>query len=353
VDTLLSPYQLKGHTLKNRLVVPPMVSFGYGRADGAVTDEQAAHYDCLAAGGSGLIIAEACCVDPAGRLDANQIGIWEDSQIAGLSRLARAIHARGAAALVQIHHAGARSVKEVTSHPLAPCGSTLDDGRMAKEMTILDIRVVQEAFAAAARRACQAGFDGVEFHAAHGYLISQFLSDRSNTRQDAYGADRLLFLRETLTRVKEAVPDKFVVGVRMGGNDPDLAAAVAYAKGLERAGADYLHVSTGCKDYRPADLVYDEGVPYNWIVRTGIVIKRNVHIPVVVVNGIHTPEQAQYLVEEGLADLVAVGKGMLVDSAWADKSALRQPVTLCARCMRCQCFTDLRKCVRRREQAPA
>ena len=343
MPNLFSSYELKAHTVKNRLVVPPMVCFDYSDADGIVSDRNVAHYEKLAAGGSGLVIIEALCVCREGRLHASQLGIWGEECVPGLRRITDAVHRHGAVALAQIHHAGARRGEGVEGRLIAP-SRIESDGQACEEMSVSDISAVTEKFVMAAGRARAAGFDGVELHGCHGYLISQFFSDVTNLRHDAYGADRAKFAADIVRGVRNAEGGGFIVCVRMGGNDPDMQSAVGYAKELEKAGADILHVSTGYRDYRPADLVYTEDENYNWIVRSGIIIKRNVGIPVIVVNGIRTPFQASYIIEEKLSDFTAVGRGMLVDPDWIVKMSEDRPVAVCRSCMRCNWFTDPSKC---------
>ncbi|MDR1559848.1 MAG: NADH:flavin oxidoreductase [Clostridiales bacterium] len=342
--TLLTQYQLKHHTVKNRLVVPPIVCFGYAGKEGYVSEKHIKHYERLAGGGAGIVIAEAACVSKDARLSEDQLGIWDNAFIPGLSGLASVIHSHNAVALIQIHHAGTRVDRNVSDTPLAPSDMTTNDGRRAKALTLEQIADISEDFTRAALRAKEAGFDGVELHACHKYLICQFLSPITNKRRDEYGADKAKFASDIIGNIRRACGGEFIIGVRMGGNDPDLKGAIRYARAFEEAGADILHISTGYKDYKPQDLDYTENEYYNWIVRSGIVIERNVHIPVIVVNGVRKPEQAAYIIEEGLADFVAAAKGLLVDEAWLAKIQNNEPVVLCDGCRRCRWFIKPETC---------
>ena len=344
MTTLFTPFRLKHHIIKNRLVVPPIVCYGYAGRDGYVSDRHIAHYERLAGGEAGIIIVEATCISPGARLREDQLGIWDNSFIPGLSKLASVIHSRNALALIQIHHAGLRADKNVADILLAPSHFQTNEGRMAKAMSADQITKTMEDFTRAALRAKEAGFDGVELHGCHGYLICQFLSTVTNKRRDEFGADKSKFAVDIINNVRQTCGDGFVIGVRMGGNDPDMKGAVEYAKAFEKAGADILHVSTGYKDYKPPDLDYTENEYYNWIVRSGIVIKRNLHIPVIVVNGIRKPQQAKYIIEEGLSDFVAVAKGLLVDEAWLAKLQNNEPIILCDGCRKCKWYVKPENC---------
>ncbi|MDR2648434.1 MAG: NADH:flavin oxidoreductase [Clostridiales bacterium] len=342
--TLFTQYQLKQYAVKNRLVVPPIVCFGYADKDGYVSEKHIRHYDRLAGGGAGIVIVEASCVNKDARLSENQLGIWDNAYIPGLSKLASVIHAHNAVALIQIHHAGLRVDQNVSDTPLAPSDITVNSGRRAKAMTKEQIAETMEDFTRAALRAREAGFDGVELHACHQYLICQFLSPVTNKRRDEYGADKAKFAVDIIGNIRRACGNEFVIGIRMGGNDPDLKGAIGYAQAFEAAGADILHISTGYKDYKPPDLDYTENEHYNWIVRSGILIERYVHIPVIVVNCVRKPEQAAYIVEEGLADFVAAAKGLLVDEAWLAKIQNNESVILCDGCRRCGWFIKPETC---------
>ncbi len=335
MNDLFSTYTLKGRVTKNRLVVPPMVCFGYS-PDGYVSDRHLDHYERMAAGGNGIVIVEATCVSKNGRLDSSELGIWDDSFIPRLSELASVIKKHGALSMIQIHHAGIKNFDKA----LAVCPSEYED---IPALTIPEIEEITADFVKAAVRAKQAGFDGVELHGCHGYLICEFLSPVTNNRDDVYGDDRTKFAVDIIKKVRCALGEDMIIGIRMGGNDPDMRTATEYAKVFEKNGVDIIHVSTGFKDYSPEDLYYEENEYYNWIVRTGIIIKRFVRVPVIVVNGVRTPEQAQYIISENLSDFVAVGKAMLVDPEWAPKMQRGETPIKCRSCKRCTWFERHKK----------
>ncbi len=347
MPSLYSSYSLKGHSISNRLVMPPMVCFNWSDEKGFVTDEHVKHYEKRGLGQVGLVVVEATAISKFGRLADSQLGIWKHEQVEGLSKISRAIGTQGSKSLLQIHHAGDKAPKTVASEPLAPSTYELKDGRSTKALTLGEIKGIQKEFLIAALRAEEAGFDGIEIHGAHGYLINQFLSPLTNLREDLYGGsfeNRMRFVRELLTLLKDNLPEDFIIGYRHGGNTPTLSEGIEISRELEKMGVDLLHISAGIA--KDDDLPKPpESFPYSWIVYTGVETKKSVNIPVVVVNGIRTPEEAEPLVEEGLADFVAVGRGLLVDSQWILKAEQGQPVNPCLRCTpRCFYLIDGTKC---------
>jgi NADPH2 dehydrogenase len=349
---LQSPLAVAGQSIPNRIVMPPIVVF-WADETAFVTDRHIAHYARRADGGVGLIVVEATAVLPEGRLNDQQLGIWSDEFLPGLSRLAEVIHASGAKAFVQIHHAGLKSYKTITDDPVAP--SEYDDGKIhARELEVGEIEAIRDAFVAAAVRSERAGFDGVELHGAHGYLLNQFASPRINLRTDRYGGDvsgRLLLTREIIDGIRSEVTRKFVVSCRMGCDDPDLETSVEVARELEAAGIDMLHVSSGMgngSDTAGADIIeaMPEGFPHSWFVYGGIEIGKHVDVPVIAVNGIRTPEQARDILDRGVA-FVAMARALLVDPDWPKKAEAGEVPITCLECKpRCHWFGDGEKCPR-------
>ena len=184
---LFSEFILKGFIVKNRIVFPPVVCFGYAGSDGIVVDRNVAHYTARAEGGPGIIITEATAVWKDGRLDPFQLGIWSDEHIAGLSRIAETVKKNEVLSLIQIHHAGLISPESVTAFPGGPSPDEKKPG--SRSLPVDEIRLIRDAFIAGALRAKKAGFDGIELHGAHGYLLSQFASSFFNKREDEYGGD--------------------------------------------------------------------------------------------------------------------------------------------------------------------
>ncbi len=346
MSSLFSEITIKNIKIKNRIVMPPMVCFGWAGDDGIVTEKHLKHYEARAKGGVGLIIVEATCIRKNGRNTNSQLGIWSDEHISGLKAIAERCHKYEAKVLVQINHGGFKTHKSVSEDIVAP--SDYNDGTFsARMMTIEELHEIQNDYAKAAIKVKQAGMDGVELHGAHGFLISQFMSPVTNKRTDEYGGsidNRMRFAAEIIEKVKGEVGNDFIIEYRMGGNEPSLENGITIAKRLESLGIDILHVSAGISDGSVPQV--PEGFQYNWIVYSGTEIKKHVSIPVIVVNDIRTPERAAYLVENDMADFTAMGKGLLVDPEWAKKAKEGMNVTTCLKCSRCLWFTNGESCPR-------
>jgi len=346
---LLSTYEIKGKTIKNRLVFPPCVCFGYSNEDGIVTQDNIEHYKIMAQGGSGLIVVEATCISPHGKLSLDQLGIWDDKHIEGLSKIVEVIHAEDIPVLIQIHHAGYKTNPGATAAENIFTASpyALPDGSIVRGATAEDIKEVISQYADAAKRAAKAGFDGVEIHGAHDYLISQFLSADVNKRDDEYGANRALFALEVVEAVKNAVPADFIIGMRFGAADDSMAEGIEVAKLLEKAGVDILNVSSGHMRKQPDDMELF-GPEYHWVTQLGMNIKKHVNIPVICVFGVRTPEIAEGIVTNELTDFAASAKGLLADPYWIKRLEKNEEIFPCLECKKCQFYTDGRLCPNRK-----
>ena len=378
-DLLAQPLPIGPLTTPNRIVMPPLVIWASDQS-GLVTETHLEHYRRSA--GAGLIIVEATTIEPAGRLAATQLGIWSDDQLDGLSRLASTIHEGGALAGIQIHHAGGSTSRRRT-YGLAPRVPTLLDSSPegAQELTESEVSELVDTFRSAVRRAIAAGFDVIELHGAHRYLISQFLSPETNLREDRWGGTPLK-RRAFLTSVVEAAREEITatgrtssvaLTVRLGlaaGHphalplDEGLAAATA---ALE-AGVDFLDISNGGSMDDPTEeairgraaavrdalrLAVPEWEPEPTLLLAALA-KLAVGVPVVAVNGILLPEQARAVLDAAAADLVAAGRATLADPRWAKKALGEdeQPIERCQECEpRCYWFTQPAKCPARRRLA--
>ncbi len=344
MTTLFSTYQLKKYTIKNRIVFPPVVCFHYSDDSGLVTDRNVEHYRQRAEGGPGIIITEATAVRKEGRLAAFQLGLWSDEQIPGMSRIASIVKSQGALSLVQIHHAGIITPESVA--PVALCPSADETKPRSRTLTIEEILIIRDAFIAAALRAKRAGFDGVELHGAHGYLLNQFASVFFNKREDEYGKDlqgRMKLATEIIRGIRSMCGNDFIIDYRMGTNSPMLEDGIKIAKYLETLGIDLLHPSHG------GILVNLPRTPkdfdYNWIVFCGTEVKKQVSLPVIVVNEIKTPERAAYLVENGMTDFVALARPILADPSWAVHVKAGEPINECLSCKpKCRWYEDSNLC---------
>lgn len=329
------------------MVVPPMVCFSFAGEGGFVSEDNINHYEKMAQGGSGLIIVEATCVNEKGRLSKDQLGIWDDKYIDGLSKIVEVCHKNDSKVFIQLHHAGLRVSKSINEDTIT--SSDYDNGKVtARALTIDEIHSIQQDFLDGAIRAEKAGFDGIEIHGAHSYLMTQFFSSKVNKRTDEYGGsleNRMRIVTEIIERIKEKVNPNFIIGIRMGCNENDLQTSIQMAKIFEELGIDYLHVSTGF-DNTPIDVELPEDFPCNWIVYGGTKIKENVKIPVITVNSIKTKEQVSYLLDNDLVDFVAVGRAQLADHNFVNHIREGKDIIECLSCKPCKWFTDGRNCPR-------
>jgi len=331
MPTLFSPLSFAGVTLRNRIAMPPMWS-GKATPEGFVTAANVEYHRVRAAAGTALVIVEHSFVHPQGRHSSTQLGVHDDACLDGLATLAAAIRAEGAVACLQISHAGARSSARVTGMPVvapSPIPTTREASPDAPAaLTKAQIDEVAEAFAAAAARAQRAGFDAVEIHAAHGFLLSQFLSPLTNSREDEYGRGhegRSRIHLEVLAAVRERVGSAFPIFVRLGMHDErpgglTLPPACWTASQLAAAGAAMIDVSGGQSGSE------DPGRGPGYFVAYAEAVKDVVDVPVMVAGGITEPQMADVIIRSGRTDIVGIGRAMLDDPDWARKAAdaLRQ-----------------------------
>ena len=336
---LMQPFQMKNLALRNRIVMAPMLS-RLCDPDGIVSQKLIDYYAERAKGGVGLIIVEYCYIDEKeSKANQGQLGVYSDQLIAGLGDLAEAIQEWGAKAILQICHAGrSTSAKFMGRQPMAPSAMPGYTGEMAREMTLGEIEAVMESFAEGARRAKTAGFDGVELHGTHGYLMAQFLSPYTNRRTDIYGKDRGLFALQTLERVRAKVGSDYLVGFRMSGEEfidggVTLEEAKAFARRLEEIGIDYLHVSGGIIEVGE-HFVIPMYFPKGYLLHLAEGIKQAVKIPVVAVGAIHDPSLAEESLKKKRADLIAMGRALIADPELPRKIQSGHPedIRTCLRC---------------------
>lgn len=319
-STLLSPLRVGTLELKNRMAVAPMVTC-YCDDDGMPTEQYIAYHEARARGGFGLIITENYAVDPIGR-GFWCGGLWKDEQIAPHSELAGRVHAAGAKIFVQLYHCGRQTSSAIIgAQPVAPSPLPCPVmGEQPHELTTAEIATIVGQFGNAARRAQQAGFDGVEVHGAHGYLIAEFMSPYSNKRTDAYGgplANRLQFPLEIIADIRAKCGRDFTVSFRISADEfviggRDIAETKAICRHLEAAGVNLLHISAGT--YESTRMIIPPlGTPYGWLAGHAAEIKQVVHIPVQVVGRIKDPEIAEDILAADQADLISFGRASLAD----------------------------------------
>jgi NADPH2 dehydrogenase len=318
---LFTEFAIKGLALKNRIVMPPMCMYSAGR-DGLATDWHYTHYATRAVGGVGLIIQEATGVEDGGRITARDLGLWADGQAEGLRPITAVVHRYGAKIAVQLNHAGRKSEVEYLD-PVAPSPVAFSDKyRTPRELTKTDITAIVARFAAAAGRAAAAGYDAVEIHAAHGYLISQFLSPLSNKRGDEYGgapANRARLLGEVVEAVRGVLPAALPIIVRVsasdweeGGNTPETMADML--NHVKSAGIDLVHVSSGAVTPTAPRAFPGYQIPF------ALAIKEKTGLPVIGGGLVTEPIQAQQIIKAGV-DLVFLGRELLREPYWPLRAA--------------------------------
>ena len=351
-DALFAPIQIGRRIAKNRFCFPSVgLPYDADPQTGGPLENRLRQYEAVAAGGVGLIVVGITAVQKSARLRTGEFGLWEDAQIELFRPLTDAIHRHGALATVQLHHAGARVQPEVCGRRVAP--SPIPSCH-AREITHTEVQQPRDDFIAAARRAQQAGFDGVELHAAHGYLLSLFASPRYNHRTDEYGGsleNRVRLQTEILRGAREVCGTDFILASRIGGNEPTYAEGVQIAKLLEQAGADYISVSFGLDDHYDLDTPYWQPTPApdwfdgNAVTYGASLVRQAVHVPVVAVRSICTAKRGEWLLENGHADLIAYARPMLTNPDFVNRIRNGiEPATECLNCSACRWFTDPAAC---------
>ena len=341
LNYLFSPIRIKKMEIPNRIVMPPMGT-NLGNPDGTVSEANLAYMKRRARGGAGLIITEISAIHPSGMAIPSELGSYDDRFIPGLKKLADVIHAHGSKAVLQLHHTGRESLfllkagKAIAPSPIR----SLVFGMTPREMTREEIQELIAAFGAAAFRAKQAGFDAVEVHGAHGYLLTQFLSALSNQRTDEYGGDlskRSRFIREVLQAVRRGVGEDFPISLRLSAEEFIKGGyTVEDLKPLlpewVKAGADIIHASLGTHGspagITSAPIEYPPGFNVGRAKR----IKEIVSVPVIGVGRFTDLPLADEVIGRGEADLVAFGRQFLADPDFILKSREGR-------------FEDVRKCI--------
>ncbi|RLJ70521.1 2,4-dienoyl-CoA reductase-like NADH-dependent reductase (Old Yellow Enzyme family) [Hydrogenivirga caldilitoris] len=340
---LYTEFKLRGTTLRNRLVMSPMCM--YSSQNGYVSDWHMVHYPSRAVGGAGLIILEATAVEERGRISPLDLGIYRDEHTEGLSRLCKLCKEFGAKVGIQLAHAGRKAesyppwerdkVKvRGTKDAIAP--SSIPFGKNwlpPREATLEDIKEIQNSYRLAFKRAVEAGFDLIEIHAAHGYLIHEFLSPLTNKREDSYGGsfeNRVRFLIEVVRIARKEIPDNIPLSVRISAVDYveggwTLEESIELVKLLKEEGVDLIDCSSGRISEEEGFVEYPgHQVPF------AEEIRKKTDARTMAVGVIRTYEQAEEIISNGRADLVAIGREFLRDPylplRWAKQAGLKPEV---------------------------
>jgi 2,4-dienoyl-CoA reductase-like NADH-dependent reductase (Old Yellow Enzyme family) len=354
-NILLTPARIGPVEIKNRIVMPPMTT-RTADAEGFVTDDSVAYYMARVRGGTGLITVEMASPEKCGRHRRHEVGIYDDRFLPGLTRLVAEIHGSGAMASIQLGHGGGHTRVDICGEtPIAPSAiphpvyETTFETVIPQEMTKERIAVTTAAYVAAAVRAQSAGFDCVEIHAAHGYLISQFHAPFENRRTDDYGGsleNRARFGLEVLRAVKAAVPGLGVI-YRLSVED-FFPGGLPYSEGRQiaiwaaAAGADALHVTAGHYRSLPSAQVVlpPMSLPDATFLDFAADVKKHVSVPVIAVGRLGDPATAAAAVASGKTDFIALGRTLIADPQWVEKVGRGEPIRRCLACN--TCINDMR-----------
>jgi 2,4-dienoyl-CoA reductase-like NADH-dependent reductase (Old Yellow Enzyme family) len=350
MSILLTPGRIGGVEIKNRIIMPPMTT-RLSDDEGHVTDDTIAYYMARVCGGVGMITVEMASPERAGRHRRRELGIYDDRFLPGLTRLVEAIHGGGAQASIQLGHGGGHTRRDICGEtPVAPSAiphpvyEVTNETIVPEAMTRERIAEAVAAFARAGACAKAAGFDCVEIHAAHGYLISQFATPFENRRTDEYGGsleNRARFGLEVLRAVKAAVGATPVI-YRVSVDDyfpqglgPEEGTQIAIW--AAEAGADALHIAAGHYRSLPSGerMIPPMAYPEATFLDYAAVVKRRVSVPVIAVGRLGHVEQAEEVLANGKADFVALGRSLIADPEWVAKIARNEPPRRCLACNTC------------------
>ncbi len=344
MSALFSPYSIGQLTLKNRIAIAPMCQ--YSSSDGLASDWHMFHLGALALSGAGLLCIEATAVEPAGRITASDLGLWSDENEAALAKVLMAVRKYSDMPIaIQLAHAGRKASCQVPwegGKQVAPNNGgwqTVSSSGLAHNaddhaplsLDHAGLHRVREAFVSAALRAQRLGIDAIEIHAAHGYLLHQFLSPLTNQRTDEYGGsleNRMRFPLEVLDAIRAALPPEAVVGIRISATDWadggwDIAECLTFALALKQHACSFIHVSSG-------GLSAAQKIPTTPGYQVGFAeqIRKATGLPVIAVGLITEAAHAEAIIASGQADMVALARGILYDPHWPWHAAAQLGATV-------------------------
>ena len=354
---LFTPIQIGNFTVSNRIAMVP-TDISSSNADGSVNRRVITYHEQVAKGGCGFIIVGATTPDKAtGRPTVTCVAADEDPLIPGLANLAEAMHRNGARCAVQIQHPGRqaawprKNLMSASDHVLDVPGSagheviyaeSIAQGKSVRAMTVEEIYDLVEKFGEAAWRVQQAGFDSVELHAAHGYLIAQFMSPFVNKRNDRFGGsfiNRMRFTMEIVTRIQMKCGKDFPVGIRYSGDEwieggRTISESVEVARLMEEMGGAYVDISAGIFE-SPAAVMDPMYYPEGWNTYAAEEVKKNVGIPVITSHSLRNPDYCEKILAEGKADMVGFSRQLIADPYWANKAKAgkKEEIRRCISCL--------------------
>lgn len=348
---LFTPFDIRGKKLKNRIVFPPITT-NFATPAAEVTEKMINYYAGRARGGAAMIVVEPGVTNPRAKLMPRSMGIFEDRLADPLARLVEAVKKHDCLAFIQIAHAGPRARWNPQGvQPVSASDEPIFKGIVPRPLDRGEIPRVVEEFVLAARRAARAGFDGVEVHGAHFYLLSNFLSPLTNHRRDEYGggaAGRAKIVCEIIRGIKQECGAGFPVTVRyhsreMGEGGIDPAGSADLGRKFAAAGADLLHISSyylpdpalEAVMTIPATSIPGEDAPEGCFLDDAAAVRRNVPLPVIGVGRIINPTVAEGALEKKNCDLVAVGRALVADPDWPRKAAAGEEIRRCRSCKAC------------------
>lgn len=333
LSTLFSPITIGTMQIKNRIAMAPMAT-DFAEGDGTVSQRLIDYYEARARGGVGIIILEVCTIDGMSPYIPRTVGLWDDSFIPGLRSLTDAVHAHGARIIPQIAHPGPESLAPLFNGAVSvgPSAGIVNNlTRMkCRELSVAEIEAIVTQFGDAALRARAAGFDGIEFHAAHSYMLAgSFLSALRNRRTDSYGGDlygRMRFPLEIIRAMRDRAGKDFPITMRLSAEEQvaggrEIRETEYIASLFAEAGVDAFHVSSGVYPDQSWRVIPPTGTPFGLNVKSAAEIKKAVPVPVMVVGRIVDPGMADDIVRRGDADMVVLGRSLIADPAWPAKAA--------------------------------
>lgn len=313
---ILEQHEINTITLKNRVIMEPMCMYSVTAHDGIATDFHYTHYVSRAIGRVGLIIVEATGITPEGRISDFCLGLWNDDQKNALKKIVDGIHAQGGKVIIQLNHAGRKctATSNVTTIYAPSAIAFSEDSKMPKSLTKSEIQTIIQSFIHSAKLALDAGFDGIEIHAAHGYLLSQFMSPMSNHREDEY-SDASLILEELTKALKAFWPEDKILSIRIStsdyaGNGLNVEATINQIKNIAKS-YDFINISTGGILPKAPDHIFP-----GFQVNDAMTIRQQLKVPVVACGLLGDADLATFLVEADHVDYIGLARPLLQNPNW-------------------------------------